>query len=170
MAEVRSNGPLNNLSWKDRCIKLLEQVEEKNSAAKDVKGKTDSLLKDKKELEDKIKHIEEELKKASKQMKEMEINGHEKPINSSLLKLYSVITKLTFDIETPIHEPKGYIAGNSLETFQFDSAVHSQQFIIDSLWSLIEAQLKPRRDQKHTLSDWLTNSLHCEQIKRRKLA
>ncbi|GBN30362.1 hypothetical protein AVEN_45302-1 [Araneus ventricosus] len=146
MAEVRSNDPLVNLSWKDRCTKLLEQVEEKHSAAKDVKGKTDDLLKEKKELEDKLKRIEEETEKASKQLKEMENDGLDKPINSSLLKLYTLITKLTFDIETPVNEPKGYIAGNSLETFQFDTAKHSQQFIIDSLWSLIEAQLKPNRE------------------------
>ncbi|KAF8781384.1 kinetochore protein Spc24-like [Argiope bruennichi] len=148
MIEAGNNDLLVNLSWKNRCIKLLEQDEEKSCHAKDLKGKTNHLLKEKKELEDNLKLIEEEIKKALKQLKDIgnDVDA-EKPLSSSLLKLYSLITKLTFDIENPANELKGYIAGNSLKTFQFDTDEHSQQFIIDSLWNLIETQLKPSSEK-----------------------
>ncbi|GFS28183.1 uncharacterized protein TNIN_184871 [Trichonephila inaurata madagascariensis] len=132
-------------NWKHKCIDLLKQVE-KNSSTKEFKGKIDILHKEEEALEKKLKVIEQEIKDVTKQLKEKSTENEDEPISSNILKLYELITKLTFAIKKPPTDLQGYVAGNSLETFHFDTTKQTKQFIIDHLWQLIYSQLELEKE------------------------
>ncbi|PRD27289.1 UNVERIFIED_CONTAM: hypothetical protein NCL1_35755 [Trichonephila clavipes] len=162
MTDTRDNqvpltDPVKKHHWKHKCIDLLKQVE-KNSSTKEFKGKIDILHIEEESLEKKLKVIEQEIKDVTKQLKEKSTEKEDEPINSNILKLYELITKLTFAIKKPptdlqgciLYFLKNYIlkniiddvAGNSLETFHFDTTKQTKQFIIDHLWQLIYSELE----------------------------
>ncbi|GFS71910.1 uncharacterized protein NPIL_108981 [Nephila pilipes] len=146
MTETRNNQvfltePEEKPTWKNRCIDLLKKVE-KNPSTKVVKGKINNLLKEKEAQEEKLKFIEDEIKDVMKELNEMNTGNENKPLNSNILKLYQLITKITFAIESSPTDLQGYVAGNSLETFHFDTTKQSKQFIIDHLWQLMDSQLE----------------------------
>ncbi|GIY28111.1 hypothetical protein CDAR_214311 [Caerostris darwini] len=132
-----------SLSWKIKCIELVKHAGKENSEyshGKEIKKIYEDFIKQKKELEKKLKLTEDEIENVTKQLKEIIINKGDATRNSSLIKLYELITKLTFAIDSPPNEPQGFIADKTFETFQFDTSKDSQQFIIDHLWNLINLQ------------------------------
>ncbi|GFQ71634.1 uncharacterized protein TNCT_35371 [Trichonephila clavata] len=143
--QVQLTDPVKKHNWKHRCIDLLQLVE-KNSSTKEIKGKLDSFRREEEALKKKLSFIEQEIEDVTKQLNETDTGDEDKPINSNILKLYKLITKLTFAIEKPPTDLQGYVAGNSLETFHLDTTKQSKQFIIDHLWQLIYSQLELEKE------------------------
>ncbi|GIY98353.1 hypothetical protein CEXT_59721 [Caerostris extrusa] len=140
-----------NLSWKIKCIELVKHAGKENSEyshGKEIKKIYQDFIKQKKELEKKLKLTEDEIENVRKQLKEIIISKGDTTRNSSLIKLYELITKLTFAIDSPPNEPQGFIADKIFETFQFDTSKHSQQFIIDHLWDLINIQKEENSEEE----------------------
>ncbi|KAG8177574.1 hypothetical protein JTE90_011740 [Oedothorax gibbosus] len=133
-----------NEHWKERCFRSLKKIEEKNGAARNTQNeKLNDLMKKKEKDELELKRTQDKIQELEAQSNMLNRkNPNHELIKSSVLKLFQQSTHLIFDQKSSPNKVKGFVVGQPLNTFNIDTTKHTQQYVVDYLWKLIDSEIK----------------------------